>query len=172
MFVIVSSILLLNVHIFMSPRVIPDPVLPTPIHHVHEDWCIENQQDLSCVSQMREIIKLAKTAAEGLGSPPRIYQTSGNSVSLWPDQPGELETTYATGGMRLPGEDFLGGTIPMTLKTILKASTLQGSHEVIFQSERISSNKTLIHVWKFHVSADRQVNFIGEEGDQLPQLPM
>ena len=172
MFVSISFILLLNAHIIMSQRVIQDPVLPTRIHHIQENWCIENQQDLSCLPQMSEIIQLAKSAADPLSSPPRIYQTSGNSISLWPDQPGELETTYATGGMQLPGEDIFEGTLPMTLKTILEAGTPQGSYEVIFQSERVSSNKTLIHVWKFHVSADRQATFIGEEGDQLPQLPM
>lgn len=172
MFVIISSMLLLNVHILMSQRVIQDPLLPTLIHHKHENWCINNPQDLSCLPQMSEIIQLAKSTADPLSSPPRIYQTSGNSVSLWPDQPGEIETTYGVGGMQLPGDDIFQGTHPMTLKTILEAGTPQGSYDVIFQSERVSSNMTLIHVWKFHVSADRQATFIEEEGDVLPPLPM
>ncbi len=172
MFVIISSMLLLNVHILTSQEVIHDPLLPELIHHKHENWCLYNPQDLSCVPQMSEVIRLAKSTATGLSSPPRIYQTSGNSVSLWPDEPGELETTYGVGGMRLPGDDMFQGTHPMTLKTILKAGTAQGSYEVIFQSERVSSDRTLIHAWKFHISADRQATFINEAGDMLPPLPM
>ena len=87
-------------------------------------------------------------------------------------QSGLLETTYGTRGMQLPGEDIFAGTLPMILKTVLEAGTPQGSYEVIFQSEWVSSNETLIHVWKFHVSENRQATFIGEEGDELPPLPM
>jgi hypothetical protein len=172
MFVSISSILLLNIHIIISQAVIQDTFLPKLFYEIHENRSIKNHQVVSCLPQMSEIIQLAKSAADRLNSPPRIYQTSGNSVSLWPDQPGELETTYGTRGMQLSGEDIFAGTLPMTLKTVLEAGTPQGSYEVIFQSEWVSSNETLIHVWKFHVSADRQATFIGEEGDELPPLPM
>lgn len=172
MFFNISSILLLNAHIIFSQRAIQAPLSPTVFYEIHENWSIEDQQVLGFLPQMSEIIQLAKSAADRLSSPPRIYQTSGNSVSLWPDQPGELETTYGTRGMQLPGEDIFAGTLPMTLRTVLEAGTLQGSYDVIFQSEWVSSNETLIHVWKIHVSADRQVTFIEEEGDELPPLPM
>jgi hypothetical protein len=168
----ISFILLLNTQIIFSQRAIQAPLLPTFFYEIHENWSIENQQVLSCLPQMSEIIQLSKSAAERLSSPPRIYKTSGNSVSLWPDQPGELETTYGTRGMQLPGEQIFAGTLPMTLRTVLEAGTPQGSYEVIFQSEWLSSNETLIHAWKFHVGPDRQVAFIGEEGDELPPLPM
>ncbi len=172
MFFSISSILLINAHIIFSPRAIQDPLVQTMFYEIHENWSIENQQVLSCLPQMSEIIQLAKNAAERLSSPPRIYQTSGNSISLWPGQPGELETTYGTRGMQLPGEDIFAGTSPMKLRTVLEAATPQGSYEVIFQSEWGPSNETLIHAWKFHVDAERQVTFIGEEGDDLPPLPM
>ena len=172
MVVILSSILLLNGYFISSQRVIQDTVLPTFIHEIHENSSIEHQQELSCLPHMSEIIQLAKRAADGLSSPPRIYRTSGNGISLWPDQPGEQETTYGTRGMQLPGQDISAGTLPMTLKTILEAGTTQGSCDVIFQSEWVSSNETLIHAWKFHVSADRQATFLGESGDELPFLPM
>jgi hypothetical protein len=48
---------------------------------------------------MNEIIQLAKDAATALTSPPRIYSTSGNSTSLWPDQPGSINSTYGTRGL-------------------------------------------------------------------------
>ena len=156
----------------MSQRVLQDALFQALIYEFHENWSIENQQVLSSFPQMSEIIQLAKSAAVRLKSPPRIYQTSGNSVGMWPDQPGELKTTYGTRGMQTPGEDIFSGMLPMTLKTVLKASTPPGSYEVIFQSEWVTSNETLIHIWKFHVSADRQATFIEEEGAELPPLPM
>ena len=102
---------------------------------IYENWSTENQQVLSCLPQMSEIIRLAKNSAEQLDSPPRIYQTSGNSISLWPDQPGERETTYGTGGMQRPGQDSMAGMFPMKLRTVVESTTPQGSYEVIFQAE-------------------------------------
>ena len=169
----IFAILLINTHSLSSPGVIQYPLVQTAFYdETHENWSIENQQVLSCLPQMSEIIQLAKRAAELLNSPPRIYQTSGNSVSLWPSQPGEIETTYGTRGMQLPGGDIFAGTSPMTLRTLLKAGNSQGSYDVIFQSEWGPSDKTLTHTWTFHVDKDRQVTFIGEEGDDLPPLPM
>ena len=172
MFFSISSILLLNAYIIFSQRAIQYPLVQTMFYEIHENWSIENQQVLSCLPKMSEIIQLAKSDAERLSSPPRIYKTSGNSVSLWPDQPGELETTYGTSGMRRPDDDIFAGTSPMILRTVLEPATPQGSYEVIFQSVWGPSNEPLIHTWKFHVGADRHVTFIGEEGDELLPLPM
>lgn len=172
MFFSISSVLLLNAHIVITQRAIQDTLLATNFYEVHQSWSIESQQILSCLPKMSEIVQLAKNATDGMSSPPRIYKTSGNSTSLWPDQPGELETSYATGGMQRPDEDIFAGTFPMTLTTVLEASAPQGSFEVIFQAEWGPSNETLLHAWKFHVGPDRQVTFIGEEGDELPPLPM
>ncbi len=172
MFFSIYFLLLLNAYIIFSQRVIQYPLVQTMFCEIHENWSIENQQVLNCLPKMSEIIQLAKSNAERLSSAPRIYQTSGNSISLWPDQPGELETRYGTRGMQLPGDDIFAGTSPMTLRTVLEAATPQGSYQVIFQSEWGPSNEPLIHTWKFHVSAACYVTFMGEEGDDLPPLPM
>lgn len=46
MFVSISFILLLNVHIIILQRVIQDILLPTLFYEIHENWSIENQQVL------------------------------------------------------------------------------------------------------------------------------
>ena len=172
MFFSIFFVLNIHAHIFFSPKIIQCSFIPTLYDAIHENWSTENQQVLNCLPQMSEIIRLAKNSAEKLDSPPRIYQTSGNSISLWPDQPGERETTYGTGGMQRPGQDSMAGMFPMKLRTVVESTTPQGSYEVIFESEWGSPQKKLIHVWKFYVDADCQVTFIGEEGDALPPLPM
>lgn len=172
MFIIIPLILSLSAHAVVPHNVdiffLSSEMGCTP----KIDWVSENQRIERDLPNMNEIVQLAKNAATQLNSPPRIYATSGNSTSLWPNQPGSVETTYGTRGMQLPGQDIFSGTVPMTLTTLVEANTSPVSYNVIFQSKWISSNETMIHVWKFHVSADRQVTFIGEEGDELPPLPM
>lgn len=122
---------------------------------------------------MNEVIQLAKDAATQLSSPPRIYATSGNSISLWPNQPGSLETTYETQGIQPPEEDiYFGGTVPMTLTTMVESGIKPGSYDVVFQATWNEFNVSQSHTWSFHVNANHQVAFTGEEGDNLPPLPM
>lgn len=121
---------------------------------------------------MNEIIQDAKSAAIVLGSPPRIYSTSGNSISLWPDHPGSLDTSYGTRGIYRPGERF-SGTVSMTLTTLVEAGSHPGDYYIVtFQSTWTDPNGSRRHAWKFQVKANHQVTFSGEEGDDLPPLPM
>lgn len=133
---------------------------------------VENQQIAEKFENMNEIIQSAKDAAAALSSPPRIYSTSGNSTSLWPDHPGSVETTYGTRGIYRPGEDWSSGTVPMTLTTLVEAGSDPNSYEVTFQSVWTESNIVKRHAWKFNVKANHQVTFSGEGGDDLPPLPM
>ena len=122
---------------------------------------------------MSEIIQLAKNAATLLSSPPRIYATSGNSVGLWPDQPGTVQASYGTGGAQPPpgASFFYSSTTPMTLRTLVEPMEA-GNYSVIFQSTWTEAGASRTHSWKFRVSADRQATFIGEDGDALPPLRM
>lgn len=166
-------LLIINIYIIFSSWTFQLPLAQQIIFdEIHENRPYESQEFLSCLHKMSKIIQLAKSAAEQMNSPPRIYQTSGNSLSLWPDQPGKLETTYETHGMRRPSEDIFAGTSTMTLRTVLVKAKKLDSYEVIFQAEWGPSTKILIHTWKFHVNTDRQVTFIEEKGDDLPPLPI
>jgi hypothetical protein len=119
---------------------------------------------------MSEIIQLAKNAATLLSSPPRIYATSGNSVSLWPDQTGTIETSYGTSGVQPPpGVTSFSSGSPMTLSTIVEAMDT-GNYSVIFQSTWNEAGVSRNHFWRFRVSTDHQTTFIGEDGDALPPL--
>jgi hypothetical protein len=119
---------------------------------------------------MNEIIQLAKNATTLLSSPPRIYATSGNSVSLWPDQPGAIETSYGTSGVQPPpGANSFSDRSPMTLRTIVEPLDT-GNYNVIFQSTWTEAGVSRSHFWRFRVSADHQTTFIGEDGDALPPL--
>ena len=159
-----SALLQDNVEIISS--------LSVMAHVVQAKRYVGNQQIVEKFEQMNEIIQRAKDAATALSSPPRIYSTSGNSTSLWPDYPGSVDTTYGTRGIYRPGEDRFSGTVPMKLITLVEAGSDPNSYDVTFQSVWTESNIVKRHAWKFHVKANHQVSFAGEEGDDLPPLPM
>lgn len=128
------------------------------------------------LSPMSDLIQLAKEAAAQVNSPPRIYATAGNSISLWPEQPGSLETFYGTGGIQPPGSDLVPGSAPMggtmTLTTQVEPGASPGDHVVTFQSTWMGASGFQNHLWKFQIAANRHVTYLGETGDALPPLPM
>lgn len=172
MFIIIPLILSLN-----AQTIVPDSIktisLPSEITHLSQgNWAVRNQRIVGDFSKMSKVIQRAKDAATLLSSPPRIYATSGNSTSLWPDQPGAVETAYGTYGIQPPGEEAFSSKTSMTLTTVVQPSSNPGSYDVIFQSTWTQSNVSQRHAWKFRVNANHQVTFTGEEGDDLPPLPM
>jgi hypothetical protein len=172
MFFNISLILFLSIHIMVSSSVGKNSLSSEIFHMFHENWTIENQQIVEELPSMSEIIQLAKNAATLLRSPPRIYATSGNSVSLWPDQPGAIETSYGTSGVQPPpGSTSFSYSSPITLRTIVEPVDV-GNYSVTFQSIWVEAGVSRRHYWKFCVSVDRQTTPIGEDGDPLPPLRM
>ena len=172
MFIIISLVLPLNAHATVSDRLVVIRPFAETSCVPEVNWVAENRLIKRDFPSMNEVIQFAKNAATQLSSPPRIYSTSGNSISLWPNQPGSIEVTYETRGIELPGEDDLSGTVPMRLTTLVEAGIDPRSFNVTFQSTWTESNIAQSHAWKFHVSAEHQATFIGEEGNDLPPLPM
>jgi hypothetical protein len=128
------------------------------------------------LSPMSDPIQLAKEAAAQVNSPPRIYATAGNSISLWPERPGSVETFYGTGGIQPLGSDLGPGSTPvggtMTLTTRVEPGARPGDHAVTFQSTWIGASGVQNHFWKFQIAANRHVTYLSETGDDLPPLPM
>ena len=172
MFVVIPLILSLNDYAAVPYGINSIPLSSDKAHVVLANYAVKHQKIEGELPTMNKVIQLAKNAATQLSSPPRIYATSGNSINLWPNQPGLVETTYGTRGAQLPGEDILSGTAPMTLRTVVESGINPGSYDVMFQATWNKSNATKNHTWRFHISANHQVTFTGEEGDNLPPLPM
>lgn len=172
MFLVIPLILFLNAYAMVPYNSIGNIPLSSAARAVQANCAVGHQKIVGDLPNMKEIIQLAKNAVDQLSSPPRIYATSGNSMSLWPDQPGAVDTSYATSGVQPPPrEAFFSHGSSMTLETLVQPMDA-GNYNVIFQSTWTEAGATRVHSWKFRVSANRQATFIGEDGDALPPLPM
>lgn len=173
MFFAIPLILSLNAHAMVPYDSIGAiPLLLEIDQVVQVNYAVKQQQIVGELPHMSEIIQLAKNAATLLSSPPRIYSTSGNSVSLWPNQPEVVETSYGTSGVQpAPGKAFVSQGAPMTLRTLVEP-IIDENYNVIFQSTWTEAGSLKSHAWRFRVSANHQATFIGEDGDALPPLRM
>jgi hypothetical protein len=118
-----------------------------------------------------DVIQRAKDASNTLNSPPRIYLTSGNGISSWPNHPGSVEIGYGMRGIYHPSLNEAPAAEPMILTTVVAPASDANSWDVAFQCTWKDSNIAKRHAWKFHVRNDR-ATFLGEEGDGLPPLPL
>lgn len=173
MLAVVPLILSLSAHNIDSYGV-TNYVPPTDvIYIISETTTITSlsQTIVGSLPTMSEVIQSAKQAATSLSSPPRIYATSGNSVSLWPDQPGTVETSYGTRGVQPPPRQvsFASGAA-MTLNTLVEP--IDDGYSVTFQSAWVEAGASRSHSWTFRVDANHQATFVGEDGDALPPLRM
>jgi len=120
---------------------------------------------------MSDLIQMAKDASSSLKSPPRIYSTSGNSANSWPNHPGSAEVSFATRGIYRPQMNEAPAGEHMTLTTTMTPGDDPNSWMIVFQSTWNQAESTKRHAWKFRVHG-QQTTFLGEEGDELPPLPM
>jgi hypothetical protein len=130
------------------------------------------------VLAQREAIKVVKQASYQLPSHPHIYNVdSGNYVRLWPDGPGSVVTSYSVcGAAPLPPPS--GGVSntceqPMTLTTEVATNSQGSGLDVVFTATWAGTTSTINrHGWRYHVSDNNRVDFIREDGDRLPVLPV
>lgn len=132
----------------------------------------ENQPNLQHSLSVEAAIELAKQAVIRLDSPPRMYASGGSSVDAWPNQPALVEVQYGTCGIRPPEEMDITCTASMMLASRVEPNVARRGYNVTFQSTWSEFGKLLKHCWRFYVSEDRQVTFLGEVGDELPPLRM
>ncbi len=146
-----------------------------------------------------DAIKLAKAAAAELHSPPRTYylylyvegHNASSFLKSWPDEPSSRADAYnvcgaATGSYSLASTSVLGEanssfrlignscSAPITFTTVVTPAGGGSEVDVAFVSswlERETFGQTEVHRWLFHISSDRKVAFIREEGDKLPDVP-
>ena len=120
---------------------------------------------------MSDLVQMAKDASSSLKSPPRIYSTSGNSANSWPNQPGSAEVSFGTAGIYRPQMNEAPRGERMTLTTAITPGNDPESWIIVLQSTWDLADGTKRHAWKFRVD-HQQTTFLGEEGDDLPPLPM
>lgn len=136
----------------------------------HNSTIQKNQNQLT----VKEAIKLVKQAANTIESPPRIYASIGGVVGgnlmSWPDQPGSVTTAYNTCGAAPP--PGISCQKPMQLKVLVTSNKFNNGYNITFLSTWDSDSRPYQHSWKFEINANRQVIFLGEEGDTLPPMPL
>ncbi len=115
-----------------------------------------------------EAVKLAKSAAAQLASPPRLYyDDKGNDLSSWPDKPGILTGHWQNySGVAMPPEDTW---FPVTYTTsVITDSTGSGVDITFLLTWQSFERVELQHSWQFHVDSAREVRLIADKGETMP----
>ena len=136
-------------------------------------------------ASMTDPIALVKAVAAKLPSPPRLYATSGDAVSLWPDQQGSTAVAgLAGGGIDVPlrhppfadqtvrPESSVLGRSSFQLLTSTDAASVPGGTAILLELRWSEEGSERSHAWLFHVLAGHDVQFIRELGHPLPCLPL
>jgi hypothetical protein len=127
----------------------------------------------------REAVKVVKQASYQLPTHPHIYNVdNGNYVGLWPDGPGSVVTSYSVCGAAPPPPPGGGSGSnpceqPMTLTTEVAPTSQGAGLDVVFTATWAGTTATNNqHSWRYHIRDNNQVDFILEQGDRLPPLPV
>lgn len=111
-------------------------------------------------------IKLAKENAATASSPPRVYSqvaAYGPRMTTWPDHV-EAQTTHDYRVCYYPYP-----TCAMTVTLITADIGCDDSQDIIFEVNWETTYAKDRHSWRFRVGDDGLVNFVGEDGGQLPR---
>lgn len=120
-----------------------------------------------------QAILLAKDKAAHIQEPPRLYRNgpSGSTASSWPDSGGAIVTSYQVGAGYSITETGFGPppSLPVTLTTSI---TNEGARQrVTFSAVWQVNNGSISHKWIFSINSVQNVDFIGQDGDELPVFP-
>jgi hypothetical protein len=137
-----------------------------------------------------DAIKLAKEAAAEQKSPPRradegvrgglitsnaVRFSYPNEVALWPDTPGIAMTQLPARAWQPrtsnPAGQLSTTTASVTLETRVEMGASGSGTLVTFVASWPSRDGGMAsHRWQFQVDSTRKASFVGEAGDELPQL--